>query len=366
VLTADSFTINNKAKPYYAELDIYEGVNNFTHNQMTIWSNLEGGCQDILISNSRLHQRDDTRLTRAYWEDADGTFGAPVNAAGGVVSVMSLDSDGIRMWHFAPADIPKDLDNDTPDVNSWKAPVVSYDSGSAKCNLGQIVTDQMMVLKLDFCGTMAGADNWINSGCQTKSEMTCNEFVGTNPQAFSDTYFAVNYVKLFKSTRPLDNAPVDTAGGTPSSIAESATSQTSIEILPTNTGILPTSLATSQPRVETASAISVPPPTEIVTSRRMIRTLTYPSTTLTVIAGPAVFVSIFSVPLSTQVSCSTLIRSCRGRHFTPTTVLKSTSRADFSSQTAMRRRVSATISTTELFATAQPNAGPPIGIVLSA
>lgn len=64
--------------------------------------------------------------------------------------------------------------------------------------LAESSPNQMVVLKLDFCGSMAGTEDWIHSACQGKTNTSCEEYVRTNLEAFVDTFFAIEYIKLFQ------------------------------------------------------------------------------------------------------------------------------------------------------------------------
>jgi hypothetical protein len=61
------------------------------------------------------------------------------------------------------------------------------------------------VFNIDFCGDWAGKV-WDQDESCTAVAPTCEEFVGSNPQAFVEAYWLINSVKVFQQTGPARKA----------------------------------------------------------------------------------------------------------------------------------------------------------------
>ena len=55
-----------------------------------------------------------------------------------------------------------------------------------------------MIFNTAFCGDWAGKV-WENQGCAKSTGVkTCEEYVGQHPEAFKESFWLVNYVKVFQ------------------------------------------------------------------------------------------------------------------------------------------------------------------------
>jgi hypothetical protein len=55
------------------------------------------------------------------------------------------------------------------------------------------------IINITFCGRNAGGNGWHWTHCiDTTKKNTCEEFVADNPEAFRDTFFLINSIKLFQ------------------------------------------------------------------------------------------------------------------------------------------------------------------------
>lgn len=114
----------------------------------------------------------------AYHDGNPQSYGKAFNDAGGGVFAHILDSTGIRIWHFARADIPQDITNGTPDPTTWGEPVASFSSST--CNTATKFYDHVLTINITVCGDWAGAA--FNSG-SCPGVASC-EVAAANPDNF--------------------------------------------------------------------------------------------------------------------------------------------------------------------------------------
>jgi len=193
--------------PNSGEIDIIEGVNAQTADQTTLHTS--NGCA-MSSSNSQFTGHWGTGsngqpATNCYIDapnqysnqgcgivGADGSYGAPLNSAGGGVYVTEWTGDFIQMFFFNRNNIPKDLASDVPNPAGWGKPYAYFQLGS-NCPANKF-NNMNLVFDLTFCGDWAGGV--FESMCPGKG--SCQSFVQNNPSAFNAAYWQVNYVKVFQ------------------------------------------------------------------------------------------------------------------------------------------------------------------------
>ena len=170
------------------EIDIVEGINNQAHNQMTLHSGTSNACT-ISVTGSKAFTGSVLNTNCYSTETADAgcsildadtsSFGYGFNDAdGGVFAFLWDNSAGMSMWHFARADIPADITNQTPTPANWGTPAGYWSSQT--CDIAANFYDHSMIIDTTICGGWAGGA-YGNSGCPgTCSEMVANatNFVG--------------------------------------------------------------------------------------------------------------------------------------------------------------------------------------------
>ena len=118
--------------PNQGELDILEGVNLNTYNQVTLHTSPgcvpsvgAGGQTGRIIGNADCGAsggfvgcgRESTSAT---------SYGTAFNANGGGVYAALWTNAGIKVWYFAARDVPANIRNGNPDPNSWGVPIANF------------------------------------------------------------------------------------------------------------------------------------------------------------------------------------------------------------------------------------------------
>ncbi|KAJ9118628.1 hypothetical protein QFC22_003848 [Naganishia vaughanmartiniae] len=205
--------------PYGGEIDILEGVNAFSQNQISLHTGsgckmvasemeMQGGlttgnfdaynCASYETSNQGCGVRD------AYHSDG---YGTGYNNVGGGVYAMKWDKEGIKIWWFNRNSIPADITAEQPIPSSWGTPVADFPS--TDCDPYKFFYEHFNIFDTTFCGDWAGADGvWNYAGYAGQDQScaaitgysTCADYVLNKGSAFNDAYWEVAYVKYFNST----------------------------------------------------------------------------------------------------------------------------------------------------------------------
>ncbi|KAH8916508.1 glycoside hydrolase family 16 protein [Atractiella rhizophila] len=190
-------------KSAQGEIDIFESVNQRTHNQMTLHTGT--GCtQSNVSSSSAFAYTDATVLSTncdhtvndnlgcAFSDSRDGSAGAGFASSGGGVYAMLWDADGIRTWFFPRSSLPSDIQSasQSPNPEGWGEPQASWPA--ATCNPQTFFEAQSLVLGTNICGAFAGNAAIYSQTCTG----TCTDLVG-DPTNYNNAYFEVAYIKTF-------------------------------------------------------------------------------------------------------------------------------------------------------------------------
>ena len=169
--------------PNRGEIDIIEGVNLNTYNQVTLHSS--PGCVPSVGSGGQTGHNIGNAdcgagggFTGCGRESNIATsYGTAFNANGGGVYASLWTSSAIKVWYFAARDVPANIRNNNPDPNSWGTPIANF----AGCNFDEKFGSMNIVstcplakengkltwheiFDITFCGDWAGAV-WGSSSC---------------------------------------------------------------------------------------------------------------------------------------------------------------------------------------------------------
>lgn len=203
-----AFWSNGDNWPAGGEIDIIEGTQNSTINQSTLHTT--PGCQLDTTKQASAEGTPDsfasftgevaTTICDSNVDFNSGcgirytstkSYGIGLNGAGGAVYATLWNEEGIRVWHFARADVPEDITSQTPNPDAWGPPVAFFSSDS--CPMSQFFTDQSFIFNITLCGDLAGgAANFIGAGCPG----TCQDFV-MDPNNFRYAMWKVNYFRVY-------------------------------------------------------------------------------------------------------------------------------------------------------------------------
>ncbi|KAL9597089.1 MAG: hypothetical protein Q9219_005372 [cf. Caloplaca sp. 3 TL-2023] len=181
--------------PSSGEIDIIEGVNMESKNQMTMHTS--EGCS---LAGSTCLANEGCSLN-------GGAFGDQLNSGNGGTYAMEWTSNSINVWFFNRGQEPGDVLGESPDPKGWGSPTASFEGGSS-CDIDQHFKDQQIVFDTTFCGDWAGKA-WSEEGACSAKVVTCEEYVQNNPEAFTEAFWKINALKVYisdgstKSTQPL-------------------------------------------------------------------------------------------------------------------------------------------------------------------
>ncbi|KAI9647322.1 hypothetical protein NHQ30_003707 [Ciborinia camelliae] len=188
--------------PAKGEIDVMEGVNAGTTNQMTLHTS--EGC---IMGNSGSDAG--TTLVGADCNAGSGktgcgqttknkqSYGPGFNENGGGVYAWEWTSSHISIYFFPRTTIPENIQTGNPDPTTWGTPTAKF-AGSG-CNIDTHFTGHNIVLDTTFCGDWAG-QVWSKGGCAASTKAaTCEAYVSANPAAFNNAYWIINSIKVFSS-----------------------------------------------------------------------------------------------------------------------------------------------------------------------
>ncbi|KAI0372612.1 glycoside hydrolase family 16 protein [Pilatotrama ljubarskyi] len=153
--------------PNAGEIDIIEGVNQNTQNQITLHSG--PGCAldkkaDALsnLLGTTCASSPDNNSGCAWQQKANNTFGHGFNMQAGGVFAHSVEADAISVWFFDRDSIPADIAAKKPDPSTWGTPTALFPN--SQCDISSHFLAQSLIFDITLCGDWAGAA-YESSGC---------------------------------------------------------------------------------------------------------------------------------------------------------------------------------------------------------
>ncbi|TFK57679.1 hypothetical protein OE88DRAFT_1619908 [Heliocybe sulcata] len=213
--TWPAFWSNGPNWPAGGEIDVVEGVNDYTNNQATIHTN--PGCSIPSLTTSSLDITGTlvatTNCAAAETQNAgcgirantNNSFGTGFNAISGGVYAMHWTTEQISVYFFPRSSIPSDIAAGNPDPTSsaWGTPMALWPA--TDCNMTQFFYQHVAIFDTTLCGDWASGV-WNNAGvpgqeqscAQRTGYSTCEAFVRAEGAAFEQAYWEVNYVKVYQ------------------------------------------------------------------------------------------------------------------------------------------------------------------------
>jgi len=187
--------------PSGGEIDIMEGVNLVTSNQVALHT-LTGCTQasSVIQSGRTLETNCSTSANDnsgcAVSETHANSYGEAFASNGGGVYAAEFASTGVSFWFFPRASIPTELTNSssTIDPSSWGTPTASYPSSS--CNPSTYFAAQSIILDITLCGDWAGKAADYSTTCS--GVCYTSNVVGSGSN-YNMAYFEIKSVKVFTS-----------------------------------------------------------------------------------------------------------------------------------------------------------------------
>ncbi|KAK0931242.1 hypothetical protein LTR91_000190 [Friedmanniomyces endolithicus] len=193
--------------PANGEIDIIETTNDLPNNLMALHTSQTPDCTVAGADQSGTLLTANCAAAGGYTgcgvsATKPNNIGTPFNQASGGVYAMEWTSTAIRIWFFGRNEVPAsiiEVGDAGPDPNAFGVPVANF---QGSCDIDAHFFNHSMVFDTTFCGSYAG-NTWQGDGCPlidpTNGWQSCDDFVATNPQAFADAYWEVNYLKVYQT-----------------------------------------------------------------------------------------------------------------------------------------------------------------------
>jgi hypothetical protein len=216
--------------PAGGEIDIFEGVNLQTANQMALHTiagctQATGVTQTGTTGNVNCDNNSSAGAGCTVIDANANSYGAPFAAAGGGVWILEFATTGVNMWFFSRANIPSSLSTNSIDTSTFGTPSGSWPASS--CNPSQFFDEQEIVIDITLCGDWAGVSTILEATCPAlQGTNTCYTTYVLNPANYDNAYFEIASVKLFATSPSVistaaDTTPTTTAGGSSSNVSHS-------------------------------------------------------------------------------------------------------------------------------------------------
>ncbi|CAL1714217.1 unnamed protein product [Somion occarium] len=183
--------------PQNGEIDIIEGVNENTSNQITahtgsscVLPNTLAKTVGRVVGNQCQTINGDNRGC-AFVTDDSITYGHGFNMQGGGVYAHIWTTDAIKVWFFPRGQIPQDIADGNPNPDGWPTPAAIFPGGD-QCDLAQGFKQHNIVFDITLCGDWAGPA-YAASGCPG----TCAQAVA-DPSNFKVAKFKIASLKVYK------------------------------------------------------------------------------------------------------------------------------------------------------------------------
>jgi len=181
--------------PAGGEIDIIEGVNQGTTNQLTVHSS--SGCQITenvgytgSVTNLNCDSSGSSNAGCGFSDPDSRSYGHGFNDIAGGVYAVEWTNDGIKGWFFPRGEIPSDITSSQPDPSSWGTPVAFWSSDS--CDISQHFYSHSLTLDTTLCGDWAGAA--FSATCSG----SCADAVA-DPSNFDFAKWEINYIAVYQS-----------------------------------------------------------------------------------------------------------------------------------------------------------------------
>ncbi|KII91131.1 glycoside hydrolase family 16 protein [Plicaturopsis crispa FD-325 SS-3] len=206
------WTLGSGTWPAGGEIDIIEGINVMTANQMALHT--EPGCtqatpayQSGILPTGPGAQDCSQASGCLVTESAPNSYQSGFAAAGGGVWAVQFDVAGVYMWFWSRPNVPASLTGATStsalDISQWGVPSASY--ASTTCNIPQFFTAQQLVLDITLCGNWASLPVFYSATCGSSGPTgICynDNVVGAGSPKYDEAYFEISYIRAYTTFAP--------------------------------------------------------------------------------------------------------------------------------------------------------------------
>ncbi|CAN8099000.1 unnamed protein product [Discula destructiva] len=211
--------------PGSGEIDIIEGVNSQTANEITLHT--EEGCsmaKGKQLSSTKMLATADCGAGNGgtgcpQKTASSNNFGAGLNSAGGGVYAMEWTSSAISVWFFPRnSSVANSLSASAAtagpiSTSNFSTPIAQFAGGSG-CSIDSYFENHNIVIDTTFCGDWAGKQAiWDEDSTCSALANTCEEYVANNPDAFTDAYWLFNYINVYTTSATATTTTTTTTTG---------------------------------------------------------------------------------------------------------------------------------------------------------
>jgi len=214
--TWPAFWSNGPNWPAGGEIDIVEGVHDYTNNQMTIHTDpsctlATSSPSGLGITGSVVGGTDCAALTTGNQgcgirAATNNTFGSGFNTNGGGVYGMKWDTTGVAVYFFPRGSIPEDISAGAPQPDSWGLAQARWPAAS--CDPFKFFNNHHAIFDTTLCGDWASGV-WTDSGipgqeqscAQRTGFSTCEAFVRAQGASFANAYWEVTSVQIYQESQ---------------------------------------------------------------------------------------------------------------------------------------------------------------------
>lgn len=200
--------------PWDGEIDIMEGINLMSNNQMALHT--VGGCgqaPNAYLSQTGTTIQGDCSHPEGctVGENKPNSYQSGFAAAGGGVWAAQFDVSGIYMWFWSRPNIPPSILAATADsgidVSDFGTPSASYPSTT--CNMPQFFSPQNLVIDITLCGSWAGVPSIYAATCSNTGPtgICYNDHVVGNGANYNEAYFEISYVRAYTTGEAATTEP---------------------------------------------------------------------------------------------------------------------------------------------------------------
>ncbi|KAJ5618757.1 hypothetical protein N7510_002741 [Penicillium lagena] len=207
--------LGNGTWPDNGEIDIIEGVNSQAVDSMTLHTtdgcsiNDSGFTGTLTTGNCYFDAAGQSNNAGCGINNVDASsYGTGFNGIGGGVYAVEWTDSGISIWFFGrDTGIPSDITDGAPNPTLWPEPPATF---AGDCDFASHFMDMSIHLLLIPLTTdldlryhllrPVGRRRLVLRRHLRPLDGSCNDYVGNNPTAFTDTYWSINGLQVYQDT----------------------------------------------------------------------------------------------------------------------------------------------------------------------
>ncbi|EIW71075.1 hypothetical protein M231_03526 [Tremella mesenterica] len=196
--------------PKGGEIDIMEGINQQTTNQIALHTNTSTCTQSSSTSFSGTAGWNDCSIETnndsgcIVNDTRTDSYGAAFAQAGGGVFIAEFSDDAISVWFLTRSDVPSNLSVSSNSIDTSTLGEAAAIYSSSTCSISNNFSPQTLTIDITLCGAWAGLASVLEQTCPPLSgTATCyttyviNQDPGTT---YANAYFEFNYINIFSSS----------------------------------------------------------------------------------------------------------------------------------------------------------------------